>query len=74
MSHNKRELIRARQQGGVLTLVCWDFTKFITEAECDSSGLGRWNWVKITNGRKNTLIILAYQYVKSKQTTNTIYN
>ena len=40
MSNNKKELIRPRKQGRVLTVLCREIVKLITSSRTDDSGLG----------------------------------
>ena len=60
ISYNKQELISARQYSKVLTSIKGDYAKLITEVGSDSSGLGRWNWVKIQSEYRKILIMSAY--------------
>ena len=48
--------------------------KLISESGIDPSGLSQWNWVQMRNEQRKITLISAYQCVKSRQTTNTVYN
>ena len=63
-AHNKNDNISSRSQpGGTAVAAFSRLSSFILESGQDSTGLGRWSWIRVgTEGRK-TRIITAYQPV-----------
>ena len=46
-SQNTSEFLGRRQYGGTLTLARGEITDRVFEAGSDSSGLGKWSWIKV---------------------------
>ena len=53
--------IRRDQWGGTCIAAVGRFSSFVKEVGSDSSGLGRWSWVRVGGGGKTTRMIIAYQ-------------
>ena len=73
-NNNSNELIGKRQQGGVMLAIRGQVSKHATGTGSDPTGLGRWNYIDLTNGDKKVRIISAYQSVKSVSTLGTVHS
>ena len=49
-------------------------SKHTTETGSDPTGLGRWNYIDLSNGDRRVRIISAYQSVKSVSTLGTVHS
>ena len=70
--NNKNELIVSRQQGGVMEAFIDELAKYIYSTGEDPAGLGRWNYVDVSNGAHKYRIISAYQSVRLTDTLGTV--
>ena len=59
-SHNSFERIQREQMGGTAIMGVGRICEVITEVGSDGTGLGRWSWIKLSNGTISTRIISAY--------------
>ena len=74
LSNNTNELIGARQQGGVMTIVKGDIAKYAISTGADPTGLNRWNYIDIVDGTKQLRIIYACQSVISKSSLGIMHS
>jgi hypothetical protein len=61
--------VRHNQWGGTCISAVGQISAFVTEVEVDSTGLGRWSWMYVGGGGKQTHVILAYQPCNPKRRT-----
>ena len=54
------------QWGGTCITTVGCFSSSVAETGSDSSGLGRWTWVRVAGDRKTTRMIVAYQPCDSR--------
>ena len=73
-TNDSNELISKRQQGGVMMAIRGQVSKCTTETGSDPTGLGKWNYVDLSNGDRRVRIISAYQSVKSVSTLGTVHS
>ena len=64
LSNNKNELIGRLQQGGVMAAVRVELAKFTCSTGEDPTGIGRWNYVNVSNGAHKCRLVLAYQSLR----------
>ena len=73
LSYNKQEHIGMRQQDGVFIGVIGQATNSTVYTGSDAESLGRWNWIELKGSEFLTFVTTAYQCVKSKQISNTVF-
>ena len=59
--HNTHENFSLKQQGGTFIASTPTASQFVRDTGTDSTGLGRWSWMKVEGRTSATRIICAYQ-------------
>jgi hypothetical protein len=61
-AHNTNDpKIKRDQWGGTCISAIGRFASFVTDIGYDTTSLGRWSWIKVGGGGKNTRMVTAYQ-------------
>ena len=71
-AHNVNEMINREQMGGTALAAIGRLSNVVTETGCDGTGLGRWSWLKLGNGRRTTRVIYGYLPCKLGKTLGDI--
>ena len=68
-SFNKHEKFGVRQQGGTFLVADQWVSTHLRDAGVDSSGLGRWSWMRFEGNCITTRVIIAYQPCQTRKTS-----
>jgi hypothetical protein len=68
-ANNINESINREQMGGTALAAIGRLSDIVTDKGCDDTGLARWTWLKIGNGRSITRVICVYLPCKPGKTS-----
>ena len=71
VAHNVNERMRPNQFGGCAMMAFNTISPQVVSTGVDTTGLGRWCWMLLGTGRKQTRIVMAYQPSNSGRSAGT---